>query len=579
MFQWYSQSAICLAYLSDVDANTLSTGPTPEAKWFSRGWTLQELVASPKIRFYNERWQFIGDKVSLSNQLASMTGIDRQLLEAANKPDIIRRLAQIPVCQKMSWVSERETTRIEDTAYCLLGIFDIHMPLLYGEREAAFIRLQEAIAAKYNDLTLFAWTAKGTHPQHHTSKNVVFYNRNSGAIGSVPESDPGSNYECYHGIFACSPKEFARTGGINSCVSHPSIYNPEFSITNKGLKINSALRKSSPFGYYVMPLMCSIYAQTTHVTPEVKNLDAEASQATTGQPLGILLKWIGGSTYARHDVCSLWLVDSGHSQGQDDFYLATSLEHPHRTTSDLYRWSIGIPHTVNIHAPQVENESRWEDSLLQTLELTQVSPSSMWDEEKSIFVTFGHQNPIGCASYSLAGSDHFLFILLFGINRNGKPWLCLEKNGSPLSPFYVERRREYLTRVALDAERISTHALQVPLALEDLPGIPRAEVHLTIDASFTDGHGKSFYDIVLLITAAQDAEVFPPAPGSTWGPVNPFSFTTFPPNRYLDTQIQPQSDVPRCHIGVARSRHPTSLRITRQSSNYKDKECKEATAK
>lgn len=78
MFHWYAQSTICLTYLGDVDTETID----PNAKWFSRGWTLQELVASPRIRFYNKTWNFIGDKVALSHDLAAITTIDLKLLKA-----------------------------------------------------------------------------------------------------------------------------------------------------------------------------------------------------------------------------------------------------------------------------------------------------------------------------------------------------------------------------------------------------------------------------------------------------------------------------------------------------------------
>lgn len=220
MFQWYAQSTVCFAYFSDAK----SDGLDPTSKWFTRGWTLQELVASPSVRFYNSDWQFIGDKFELSGELARITGIDKKILEATHEQSIARRLYEIPVCQKMSWASMRHTTKIEDTAYCLLGIFDIHMPLLYGERDAAFKRLQEAIANKYNDLTILAWRSEDTKPQSHSSKHVMYYSRTSGLVG--PMKNPGGR-ECYHGIFACSPREFKHSGSIRSCFSHPSIFNSE----------------------------------------------------------------------------------------------------------------------------------------------------------------------------------------------------------------------------------------------------------------------------------------------------------------------------------------------------------------
>lgn len=171
------------------------------------------MVASLNVRFYKSDWQFIGDKFELSNVLADITGIDTEILEATDEQSIARRLYEIPVCQKMSWASMRQTTKVEDTAYCLLGIFDIHMPLLYGEQDAAFKRLQEAIANRYNDLTILAWRSADTKPESHSSKHVMYYSRASGLVG--PMKRPGSR-ECYHGIFACSPREFHDSRSIST---------------------------------------------------------------------------------------------------------------------------------------------------------------------------------------------------------------------------------------------------------------------------------------------------------------------------------------------------------------------------
>lgn len=211
------------------------------------------------MRFNNSDWQFIGDRFELSNKLTHIAGIDTEILEATDEQNIARGLYEIPVCQKMSWASMRQTTKVEDTAYCLLGIFDIRMPLLYGEQDAAFKRLQEAIANRYNDLTMLAWRSADTKPESHSSKHVMYYSRASGLVG--PIETPGSR-ECCHGIFACSPREFHDSRSISSCFPHPSIFNSEYSITNKGLKMISTLRKGDTYGSYIMPLMCCTLTTT-----------------------------------------------------------------------------------------------------------------------------------------------------------------------------------------------------------------------------------------------------------------------------------------------------------------------------
>ncbi|KIM98685.1 hypothetical protein OIDMADRAFT_66246, partial [Oidiodendron maius Zn] len=141
MYRWYYKAKICYAFLADVywtdDAAEIE-GRFNSSRWFTRGWTLQELIAPRTIVFFSNDWRSLGTKSQLTSVLSVVTGIDPGYL--ADK-DV--RLASIS--KRMSWASSRKTTRTEDIAYCLLGIFDIHMPLLYGEGKRAFRRLQEEI--------------------------------------------------------------------------------------------------------------------------------------------------------------------------------------------------------------------------------------------------------------------------------------------------------------------------------------------------------------------------------------------------------------------------------------------------
>lgn len=123
------------------------------SKWFTRGWTLQELIAPRRVLFYNSKWQFYGTKDTLADHIQQITGIPNEVLH--NSQDI----QSYSIASRMSWAANRQTTRTEDLAYCLLGIFRIHMPLLYGEGENSFIRLQEEICKKTTDMSLFAWLA------------------------------------------------------------------------------------------------------------------------------------------------------------------------------------------------------------------------------------------------------------------------------------------------------------------------------------------------------------------------------------------------------------------------------------
>ncbi|KAI6080344.1 heterokaryon incompatibility protein-domain-containing protein [Hypoxylon rubiginosum] len=159
MFAWYRDANICYAYLQDVpSANdnkediAIAFG---QSRWFSRGWTLQELLAPWKIEFYARDWSRLGTRSGkLKHLIAQTTGIETDfLLDRYSTP-----LEKASISKRMSWVSRRETTRTEDIAYCMLGIFNINMPLLYGEGMKAFNRLQEEIIKISTDHTIFCWT-------------------------------------------------------------------------------------------------------------------------------------------------------------------------------------------------------------------------------------------------------------------------------------------------------------------------------------------------------------------------------------------------------------------------------------
>ncbi|OCK96314.1 HET-domain-containing protein, partial [Cenococcum geophilum 1.58] len=150
MFRWYSRSKVCYAYLTDVPYDGFDDS-LPKSRWFTRGWTLQELLAPSSVVYYSAEWTRIGDNEDLISVLRNVTRIDEGILSRT------KGLDWISVAEKMSWAATRETTRVEDMAYCLLGIFDVNMPLLYGEGERAFQRLQEEILRNSQDQSLFAW--------------------------------------------------------------------------------------------------------------------------------------------------------------------------------------------------------------------------------------------------------------------------------------------------------------------------------------------------------------------------------------------------------------------------------------
>ena len=144
MFRWYRDADRCYVYLSDVstsghDQVDSSLSALRESRWFTRGWTLQELVAPRLVEFFCSNGNWLGDKKSLERHLHEITGIS--ILALRGTP-----LSEFSIRERISWAENRETKREEDKAYSLLGIFDIHMPLIYGEgAKNAFGRFQEEI--------------------------------------------------------------------------------------------------------------------------------------------------------------------------------------------------------------------------------------------------------------------------------------------------------------------------------------------------------------------------------------------------------------------------------------------------
>ncbi|RDX46388.1 HET-domain-containing protein [Lentinus brumalis] len=130
MFTWYRNASVCYAFLPDVRSNQSPRAHNSdfrESRWFTRGWTLQELLAPEAVVFLSHDWQVIGTKSSLASLIALVTTIPTSVLLCTAS------LRDFSVARRMSWASKRSTTRVEDEAYSLLGIFDINMPTLYGE--------------------------------------------------------------------------------------------------------------------------------------------------------------------------------------------------------------------------------------------------------------------------------------------------------------------------------------------------------------------------------------------------------------------------------------------------------------
>lgn len=215
MYAWYEKSKVCMVYLEDVEAQVQTDGSIlyPDFRrscWFARGWTLQELIAPRNVDFYSTDWKYIGDKQRMAHRLSSITHVDKHVL-LGSMPVRTSSVAKI-----ISWASHRATTRKEDIAYCMIRLFGIHMPLLYGEGDRAYIRLQEEILKQSSDQSLFAW-------------NPLLCEK------SIPSLPSGISL-C--GIFAPSPVCFAGAGDVTPLTGY---WDTESTFTNRGVRLRMPL--------------------------------------------------------------------------------------------------------------------------------------------------------------------------------------------------------------------------------------------------------------------------------------------------------------------------------------------------
>ncbi|KAK5263890.1 hypothetical protein LTR96_010765 [Exophiala xenobiotica] len=147
MFRWYRDSVVCYVSLSDVSVGICDKideiketwdSAFRSSRWFTRGWTLQELIAPRSVEFFSLEGELLGNKEVLEQQIQEVTGLPIAALRGAS-------LSDFSVDERLRWAENRQTRKEEDKAYCLLGIFNVFMPLIYGEGENAFIRLKEVI--------------------------------------------------------------------------------------------------------------------------------------------------------------------------------------------------------------------------------------------------------------------------------------------------------------------------------------------------------------------------------------------------------------------------------------------------
>ena len=226
MYRWYENSRICYAYLHDVPGSSFPVvrdqAKYPKSKgwpeWFTRGWTLQEMIAPKDVQFFNKDWHPIGDKRTLAPTLQTITRVPQQILKEGLSSD------RPCVAQIMSWAANRTTTRVEDRAYSLMGLLDVNMPMLYGEGKKTFHRLQLEIIRTSNDHSIFAWGC----------------NERKVRTGSILADDPSFFWDC------CEMELMDQDDFIESLKKHtpeeefPWIQDDPlgaFPVTNRGIQI------------------------------------------------------------------------------------------------------------------------------------------------------------------------------------------------------------------------------------------------------------------------------------------------------------------------------------------------------
>jgi WW domain/Heterokaryon incompatibility protein (HET) len=211
MFRWYQNAKECYVYMNDVtwddeyDSSASKMAGKADARrqfvesqWHQRGWTLQELLAPQNVIFYDRNWKFIGKKEKLAVEIGKATGIRLECLFHN------WALSAACIAERMSWAATRKTSRVEDMAYSLLGIFNVNMPLLYGEGKRAFLRLQEEIVKKSDDESIFAWCSP------------------------IPD----------FGLLAPAASAFEKSGDIRSWAWEDDEVRRPYAMTNKGLEVH-----------------------------------------------------------------------------------------------------------------------------------------------------------------------------------------------------------------------------------------------------------------------------------------------------------------------------------------------------
>jgi len=338
MFRWYRNAAVCFVYLSDLAPGAFFECDLAACRWLKRGWTLQELIAPRHVEFYDRAWNKTSSKAESLDLLFFCTGIEQGVLEDAAS------LPQIPVARRMSWASMRKTTRVEDMAYCLMGIFDIHMPMIYGEGAKAFFRLQEEIAKQSCDLSLFAWISD------------VPFDRDEDDHDDDDRARAKGQKEEYRGLFARSPREFFRSGNLHH-VATGGLIERGFTITNRGIRMRTSLINAAVAeGDSVLNLNIATAPRT--------------DRANHGMWMGVILaKTPLGYVRRRPDLLCRVKVDLSHTHERKEISIRKDVSSSEKAVlADRFLHSI------------------YYQSVPRGWRLLNVRPTPLWDDARCLFL-------------------------------------------------------------------------------------------------------------------------------------------------------------------------------------------------
>ncbi len=428
MYEWYAGAAECFALLADVlpakVEDLASEGSTfRRSRWFSRGWTLQEMVAPKMVLFYAQDWTLLGSKREnkpLKRVVSLVTGIHEEVLDGTIDP------MQLSVATRMQWAAHRRTTRAEDIAYCLMGLFQVNMPLLYGEGKRAFTRLQEEILQRTDDQSIFAW---------NTAK------------------DPNEDPDALHGLLAQSPANFAYTKDIQPLPPSPIYSSAPSSMTNYGLRVRMNLfsassKEESPMedDYYAI-LDCYVMDGDQYMCPTIR------------------LRRLTEDQYGRLEPSQVRLTPPPQTQGQ--------LEGQSGYTMIFVRQQ-----PVYYHIPEFRLARDWDK---ESLQVTDICPARQWNSTTlTMKVTYSRRlKAMGLFRFKQHSWKGGQVDVLVGLRRlDNMSWegFCFQRLGGAESPertlAAINRKIEEVTKT--EDESISSWRLRELLG---------EDAKLTTDAS------------------------------------------------------------------------------------------------